>query len=154
MSGIQAFYQLVHLFWHISHGCFGKNRTQHCPRKRLFEEDPILQQGIGNPKIYFSYLHDDTTKSKTPMKNFNVSVRNDFKPLQGFYELTDSIPLICITRNTEQLNKSGMHRRAPNGENVSWRDAGKMLITYAKAHSGKARSPKADKKLNMHKAGG
>lgn len=99
--------------------CFGKNRTQHCPRKRLFEEDPILQQGIGNPKIYFSYLHDDTTKSKTPIKNFNVSVRNDFKPLQGFYGLTDSIPLICIKRNTEQLNKSGMHRRAPNGENVS-----------------------------------
>ena len=153
MSGIQAFYQLI-FFGTFPMDVLGKTEPSTVLGKGCLKRILSCNKGLETEKSisHTSMMTPQRAKlqSKTSM-SLSETISNHFR---AFYELTDSIPLICITRNTGQLNKSGMHRRAPNGENVSWRDAGKMLITYAKAHSGKARSPKADKKLNMHKAGG
>ena len=79
---------------------------QHAPLPLpLPEIMPRQQQEVRCKTNQISYLHDDTTKSNTSIKNFNVCDRNDYKPLQSFYELAGIIPLICITATSERLSK-------------------------------------------------
>ena len=55
---------------------------QHAPLPLpLPEIMPKQQQEVRCKTNQISYLHDDTTKSKTSIKNFNVCDRNDYKPL-------------------------------------------------------------------------